>query len=466
MNAQVAVKTASGTTRRTSISEVVMQGTVWGSLMCTSTMDKLGKIAYSKPETLYKYKGVPIPPLGMVDDVISVSSVENTQEINKIINTFIESKKLKLSEKKCSRIHVGKNHEQCPEIKVHDHIMKEAEAETYLGDIVDKNGNIKATIENRKKRGQGAVSEIMSILSEIPFGKFKTEVALKLRESMLLNGMLFNSEAWHGLTSANVAALEAVDQQLLRSILNAHSKTTKEFLYLETGTMPIRWIIPQRRINFFKHIMTRKEDEILKKVFLAQKEKPTQGDFVKILLQDLERFGLSYDEVACETMSKPRLRKVLRKKAKELSFEELVVSMQRSTKVQSIRYRQLEAQPYLLSDMTDEEKEMLTAIRSRCIREVKANFPNMHRMCQHCPLSCNNENPLQDTQEHVLDCRMLGGSNVDIDFMHAGVEEQRLLSKEFCRLIQRRSTLVEAADNSASSCCLPGATILDQSIYS
>ena len=42
----------------------------------------------------------------MVDDVVSVSSVENTAELNKIINAFIEHKKLKLSESKCLRIHI------------------------------------------------------------------------------------------------------------------------------------------------------------------------------------------------------------------------------------------------------------------------------------------------------------------------------------------------------------------------
>ena len=139
-----------------------------------------------------------------------------------------------------------------------------------------------------------------------------------------------------------------------------------------------------------------------------------------------------------------------------------LMSIQKSTKVKSIRYCQLEVQPYLLSTMTDQEKQMLTAIRSRCIREVKANFPNMHRMCQHCPLFCSIENPQQDTQEHLLECRMLGGSNIHYDFMHAGVVEQSQLAKEICRLMARRSTLMEAADT-PSSCCLPGATILDQS---
>ena len=75
VNAQVAVKTKSGTTKRISMSEIIMQGTVWGSLFCTASIDQLGKKAYEMPEILYKYNGVDIPPLGMVNDILTVTSV-------------------------------------------------------------------------------------------------------------------------------------------------------------------------------------------------------------------------------------------------------------------------------------------------------------------------------------------------------------------------------------------------------
>ena len=58
-----------------------MQGSVWGPLLCTGTMDKIGDKAYKTGSSLYSYKGlVAIPPLGMVDDKISMSkcSVEST----------------------------------------------------------------------------------------------------------------------------------------------------------------------------------------------------------------------------------------------------------------------------------------------------------------------------------------------------------------------------------------------------
>ena len=36
-NAEVAIKTGNGITKRTHINNVIIQGTVWGSLLCTTT---------------------------------------------------------------------------------------------------------------------------------------------------------------------------------------------------------------------------------------------------------------------------------------------------------------------------------------------------------------------------------------------------------------------------------------------
>ena len=49
---------------------------------------------------MYQYKGVPVPPLGMIDNIISVKNMDQTTIMNKIINTLMDHKNLKLSEKK------------------------------------------------------------------------------------------------------------------------------------------------------------------------------------------------------------------------------------------------------------------------------------------------------------------------------------------------------------------------------
>ena len=51
-----------------------MQGSVWGPIQCTASMDKLGELAYKTGKTLYTYnKEVQIPPLGMIDDILAVA---------------------------------------------------------------------------------------------------------------------------------------------------------------------------------------------------------------------------------------------------------------------------------------------------------------------------------------------------------------------------------------------------------
>jgi hypothetical protein len=125
---------------------------------------------------------------------------------------------------------------------------------------------------------------------------------------MLLNGILFNSEAWHGVTNAHIVKLEKVDEALLQEILQAHSKTPTEFLYLETGTLPLRWIIAQRRINYMKHILKMLDGELIKKVFLAQKDPPTSGDFVELVLKDLKNIGITYEEAITNQLTKSKLK--------------------------------------------------------------------------------------------------------------------------------------------------------------
>ena len=111
INASIAIKSPSGISERFSIHNKVMQGTVWSGLMCTCTIDSLAKISYNDSSLLYKYKNnVNVPPLQMVDDVITASKCGNqVVKTNSVVNTFVKLKKLELSKSKCSRIHVGKS---------------------------------------------------------------------------------------------------------------------------------------------------------------------------------------------------------------------------------------------------------------------------------------------------------------------------------------------------------------------
>ena len=153
----------------------------------------------------------------MVDDVLGIQKCSSkSRKLNNAINTFIELEKLTLSQKKCHNVHVGKDLQNCPDFKVHGEKMGNSQQETYLGDKIDRSGKLKPTIESRISRGYGAISNILAIVNEIPLAHWRVEAGLHLRQAMLLNGTLFNSGAWQGITISEIHQLERVDEALLR----------------------------------------------------------------------------------------------------------------------------------------------------------------------------------------------------------------------------------------------------------
>ena len=126
--------------------------------------------------------------------------------------------------------------------------------EKYLGYILVDDGKILKTVEDRCAKGFGLVSQIMAILSEVPLGKYKIQMGLHLRQAMLINGILYTSEAWHCLNNSHIEMLEAVDKHFMCQLFKSHSKTSSAFLHLETATIPIRFIIASRRLNFLHNI--------------------------------------------------------------------------------------------------------------------------------------------------------------------------------------------------------------------
>ena len=205
-SAQVAIKTPHGITERVSILNIIMQGTTWGSLFCTTTMDKLPQKIYKDKSLLYMYKGqVSVPPLEMVDDILTVETCGiKSLAMNAEVNLFIEQKKLRLSKEKCVKIHVGKKCESCEQLFVHEELMNEAEDFKYLGDYIHENGKPNTTISHRVKRGYAIVAQIFAPLSDLPVGNLRVEIGLALRQAWIINGILFNSEVWHSVSTRQI----------------------------------------------------------------------------------------------------------------------------------------------------------------------------------------------------------------------------------------------------------------------
>ena len=90
--------------------------------------------------------------------------------------------------------------------------------------------------------------------------------------------------------------LSVVDNQILRYIIKAQAKTPTKFSFLETSAPPLPYIVASRRMIYLKYILKRDTNEFLRRDYTAQKENPSEGDFVELIKQDFELIGETIDE--------------------------------------------------------------------------------------------------------------------------------------------------------------------------
>ena len=407
----VAVKTSVGLTERVMLPSIVMQGGKWGPLKCSNTMDKIGKKCMEKGEHLYTYKGqVKVMPLAMVDDLLGIARCgDKSLDLNTVINSKIEMKKLKFhtpdanGKSKCHTMHVGKCASGCPSLKVHGSQMERVSSDTYLGDIVSDDGKNKLNIESRVAKGLGITSQIMDILKCVSFGSHFFEIAATLRESFLVNGILTNCEVWYGLTDGEVSQLEEVDRLLLRQVFRVPSSCPVEALYLESGCVPLRYVIKNRKINYLHHLVTRSEREMIYQFLMAQWKFPAKkNEWTEQVKADLLEFSLDDELNWIKKKSKSSFKILVKNQMREVALVNLLEKKESHSKMMSVNYSSLMMQAYLKDpEVTATQAQTMFKFKTR-MEKFSENFKG-GRPTKPCPL-CKAS---PDTQAHSFQCKVI-----------------------------------------------------------
>ena len=149
--------------------------------------------------------------------------------------------------------------------------MKNVQEKKYLGDLVSSDlKNIK-NIQERVGKGIGNVNKIISTLVERPFGKHNFSAAKLMREGLLINSLLTNSESWINISEKDIENLEKCDIIILRKLLSDYGNPSKVFMYLELGIIPVRFVLMSKRINFLKYILNEHRGSMIREVYEALK---------------------------------------------------------------------------------------------------------------------------------------------------------------------------------------------------
>ena len=354
--------------------------------------------------------------------------------------------------------------------------MKESQDEKYLGDRINTKGNPKATIEERKNKGFAIASQILAMLKELPLGNKRVEIGLVLRQAWMINGILFNSEVWNNLSKNSLKELEIVDRYLLRGILGAHAKVPTEHLYLETGCLPIPFVISVRRLIYHHTILKRHKSEVTRRVYESQRKNPHPGDWCELVDQDMKMINpeceleeggkdasinlnsypkeggknaclnveLRDNEIA--NVDSSQYKKYVKNAVRKAAFNDLETLKELHEKVKENQYKSLEKpQEYITSNIfNNTETSLLFALRSRTVRGIRDNFPYLvYGGDSSCPV-CESH---QDTQEHVLECPAIKAKiqsipHIKYEQIRGNVIQQKELITFYIECLRVREELV------------------------
>ena len=195
----IAINTPSGQTERFEVEELVAQGSTWGPLMTSASVDTIGKEAQESGKNCYVYKdSLKVPPLSFVDDIASISNCGVDSIVtNSTINKKIQCKKLRFGKTKCHQMHIGDQKNFCPKLNVNENDeMEKVTEDTYLGTVISDSCNNDKKLDKAINKGIGSISVVMAILQETSLGHHYFEIATLLRESLFISRILWNIETW------------------------------------------------------------------------------------------------------------------------------------------------------------------------------------------------------------------------------------------------------------------------------
>ena len=444
----VSINTAVGLTERTDIPNIVQQGGTWGSALCSNSIDTLGKKCQDRDNHNYYYKNISrVLIFAMCDDLNGVArcGIESV-ELNTYITTQIELKRLRFhipdknGKSKCHKIHVGKKSNTCPVLKVHDTVMETVDYDTYLGDVISGDGKNTRTIKKRVSKGIGIITQIINLLDSITLGQYYIEIALLLRESLFINGVLTNAEIWYSLSSEEIKEFEDLDKSLLRKILRVPFSTPGEAYFLELGIIPLGVTIKARRINYLYYLLSRREDEMLSTFFKTQWFNEIDGDWTRQIKLDLDAFNIPCDFEYIRAKSKTGFKNMVKIRARELALQILQNKQNSHSKMSNLYYPELKLQDcYKIEGIQTKEVQNLFKWRVK-MAPFGENFRgnNLNVVCKLCHSHLDN-------QSLIFQCEAIR-NNMDINCNISDIycNTIRLETvKKICEIEETREKLLE-----------------------
>ena len=131
---------------------------------------------------------------------------------------------------------------------------------------------------------------------------------------MPINCILCNSEVLYGINKTHIETLESVDKYYWRKVFGSLVSTPTESYFIETNTIPIRFILMSRRLMYYWNILQKDDTELVKKFFRTQKLIVSKNDWILQLNIDLDLCNITISEEKIKNMKKETFKSLVKSK--------------------------------------------------------------------------------------------------------------------------------------------------------
>ena len=143
---------------------------------------------------------------------------------------------------------------------------------------------------------------------------------------------MFAAEAMYDIKEKEFRHIERIEEDMLRRIFKTGRGCAIYQLYLEAGQLPARFVIKKMKLIFLHYILSQREESLMFRFLMAQKNDPIRGDWYSDVIDILHEFELGRNEDDIKYIPVKTFKKIVKQKAEVAGLNYLLVQQKKCEK--------------------------------------------------------------------------------------------------------------------------------------
>ena len=425
--AVVTVNTPHGRTAAFDVEQIVKQGAVLASNICSVSTAEICDVDSSTPIGMLS-----LPPLAFVDDIAKLNVTENeVRSSHARTVSFSKLKKLEVNETKCYGLAInGKKHPPFPALYVNEKVIKVEKATKYLGDIINHKNNNEDMLCEKVKKAIGKLISIFATVNDVTLGVYQYNALVLLYHSYYLPTLIFNCQSWTNITNKDITKLRTLQLKYLKRMLRVPQATANCFVYLETGILPIDHEIWRRQLTYLHHILNLDDNDPVKVLYTQMVKLVGEKNWGNNMRELRSRYNINESDDEIKEMEVEKFKNIVRTNIEGYVFKQLTDECSTKTKTKHLHYTSFTQQKYLTTLVP---KTMYTVVRMRC------GMLNTDSSCRLCGLG-------DESIHHIVNCYVVSAVTRTVPpTLYTDISEEDLV-KDIALLVEKFYQAVDEVD--------------------